>query len=404
MYQLGQRGAARPTFRTGPSWPTLEGVKIAMVLHSGVGGSGVVATELGSWLARNGHEVHLVAAAVPFRLGDDRVDGVYFHQIASMTYPLFDAPLTTLAEASKIVEVVEQFGIDVVHAHYAVPHALAALVARAMVRDVPPPAVVTTLHGTDVTLVGLDRAYLRVTQWSIESSDVVTAVSRYLTEATVREMGVRRSDIRVVPNAVDVERFTPAARRDLRPAWVAPGERLLAHVSNFRQVKRTADVVRIFAKVAAAVPARLVMVGDGPEHPTALALAHELGVADRVSFVGSYPRLEPLLANADLFLLPSSQESFGLSALEAMASGVPVVASAVGGVPEVVEDGSCGFLHEVGDVDAMAASALRLLRDDAEHARFAQAARRRAETAFDEATVFPAYVQAYEDALARVRE
>lgn len=375
-----------------------------MVLHSGVGGSGVVATELGMWLARQGHEVHFVATSVPFRLADTRLDGVYFHQIASMAYPLFDAPLTTLAEASKVVEVVEQFAIDVVHAHYAVPHALAALVGRAMVREVAPPAVVTTLHGTDVTLVGIDQAYLRVTQWSIESSDVVTAVSRYLAEATVRDLGVRRNDIRVVPNAVDVERFTPAARRALPPALAAPGEKLLVHVSNFRQVKRTDDVVRIFAKVLGAVPARLVMVGDGPEHPRAVALAHELGVADRVSFVGSYPNLEPLLASADLFLLPSSQESFGLSALEAMASGVPVVASRVGGVPEVVEDGRSGYLNEVGDVDAMAASATRLLTDDDLHASFARAARNRAETAFDEGSVFPMYLQAYGDALALVRD
>jgi len=377
-------------------------VKIAMVLNSGVGGSGVLATELGLWLGQAGHQVHFVATSVPFRLGDDASDDVFFHKIASMTYPLFESPLVTLSEASKLVEVCEQYDVDVIHAHYAIPHATAALLARQMMRAGKRPAVVTTLHGTDVTLVGLDPAYLRATQWSIESSDVVTAVSHYLAAKTTSEMAVRHGDIAVVHNGVDITRFKPQAySAAVRDRYAAREERLLVHVSNFRGVKRTDDVVRIFARVAEALPARLVMVGDGPERPRAVALASELGVGGKVSFIGTLPHLEALLASADLFLLPSAQESFGLSALEAMASGVPVVATTIGGLPEVVEDGVSGFLHPLGDVEGMAASALLLLGDDARLERSRRAARERAVTMFDESLVFPAYLELYERALER---
>ncbi len=372
-----------------------------MVLNSGAGGSGVLATELGLWLARQGHEVHFVASSVPFRLGDKACDDVYFHEVAAMPYPLFEGPLVTLSEASRLVEVCERFGIDVVHAHYAIPHAAAALLARQMVRDVAPPAVVTTLHGTDVTLVGLDPAYLRATQWSIESSDVVTAVSRHLADTTVGGLGVGRDDIHVVYNGVDIERFGPAAASDaVRARHAAHGEGLVVHVSNFRSVKRADDVVRAFALVRANVPARLVMVGDGPERPRAGALARELGVGEAVEFVGTVPRVEALLASADLFMLPSAQESFGLSALEAMASGTPVIATNVGGLPEVVEHGVSGFLHELGDVESMAASAKSLLSDPQALAAFGRAARERAATRFGEGLVFPRYVELYEAAVA----
>jgi len=378
-------------------------VKIIVLLHSGVGGSGVVATELGLVLARMGHEIHFIANSVPFRLGDASSANVYFHQITSMAYPLFDSPLTTLAEASKIVEVVEEFDIDVIHAHYAVPHATAALLARSMLRSPHRPAVVTTLHGTDVTLVGLDRAYLRATQWSIENSDVVTAVSRFLAATTVDEMGVRRSDIEVVHNSVDIERFEDTTCFAPRERFAERGEKLLMHISNFRAVKRTDDVVRIFAKVHARIAARLVMVGEGPERPQAAALGHELGIADRIHFMGSFPRVESLLCNADLFLLPSAKESFGLTALEAMASGVPVVASSIGGLPEVVEHGVSGWLHEVGDVDRMSASAISLLEDAELHASFSQAARRRARDHFDETTMVTTYLRHYRTAIERAK-
>lgn len=349
-------------------------MKVIILLHSGVGGSGVVATELGLVLARMGHEVHFIATSVPFRLSDTLMENVYFHQIASMAYPLFDSPLTTLSEASKIVEVVEEFDIDVIHAHYAIPHATAALLARSMLRSTRRPAVVTTLHGTDVTLVGLDRAYLRATQWSIENSDVVTAVSRYLAATTVDDMGVRRTDIEVAHNSVDLERFENARCFAPRARFAAPDEKILMHISNFRAVKRTDDVVRIFAQIQSRMPARLLMVGEGPERPQAASLAQEFGIGDRVVYMGSFPRVESLLCIADLFLLPSAKESFGLTALEAMASGVPVIASTIGGLPEVVEHGVSGWLHDVGDVDGMSASAISLPENPELHASFSQAA------------------------------
>ena len=376
-------------------------MKVIILLHSGVGGSGVVATELGLVLARMGHEVHFIATSVPFRLSDTLMENVYFHQIASMAYPLFDSPLTTLSEASKIVEVVEEFDIDVIHAHYAIPHATAALLARSMLRSTRRPAVVTTLHGTDVTLVGLDRAYLRATQWSIENSDVVTAVSRYLAATTVDDMGVRRTDIEVAHNSVDLERFENARCFAPRARFAAPDEKILMHISNFRAVKRTDDVVRIFAQIQSRMPARLLMVGEGPERPQAASLAQEFGIGDRVVYMGSFPRVESLLCIADLFLLPSAKESFGLTALEAMASGVPVIASTIGGLPEVVEHGVSGWLHDVGDVDGMSASAISLPENPELHASFSQAARTRARDHFDETTMVTAYLRHYETAVQR---
>lgn len=372
-------------------------MNVAVLLHSGAGGSGVVATELGLALAGRGHAVHFVAEQVPFRLTELDTPNVAYHQVESFAYPLFGAPLTTLAEASKLAEVIEEYQIDLVHAHYALPHATAALLAREMVRR--PPAVITTLHGTDVTLVGLDRAYLRATQHAINRSDVVTAVSRYLATYTSSEMGIERP-IRVIPNAVDHERFKPGGDPALRRRYAHPDEKLLVHVSNFRPVKRAPDVVRIFAALVEDVKARLVMIGDGPERHQAARLAKALGVAERVSFLGSFPRIEGVLAVSDLFVLPSEQEAFGLAALEAMAAGVPVVASRVGGIPEVVEDGVTGILCEPGDITAMAAAARALLSDPDRHARFAEAGRERALEQFGEENVVPRYLEAYEVALA----
>lgn len=372
-------------------------MNIAVLLHGGAGGSGVVATELGLCFARMGHNVHFVADRVPFRLGELGQPNVFFHQVERMTYPLFDAPLTTLAEASKLAELIEDIGIDVIHAHYAVPHATAAVLARDMVHG-KKPVVVTTLHGTDVTLVGLDRAYLRATQYSIENSDLVTAVSDYLADYTVKEMGVKR-EIRVIPNAVNLERFKPRSSPKLRQRYAHKDEKLLIHVSNFRPVKRVEDAIATFAKVSEQIGARLLMIGDGPERHKAAELADDLGVSGRVSFLGSFPRIEDLLSMTDLFLLPSTEESFGLAALEAMASGVPVVAAATGGIPEVVQDGVAGYLCEARDVDAMAKAALKLLTNEALHEKFSKAARARAESAFSESAVVPLYEKAYEDAL-----
>ncbi len=374
-------------------------MNIAVLLHGGAGGSGVVATELGLAFAERDHDVHFLAGRLPFRLGELSAPNVFYHQVESMTYPLFETPLTTLAEASKLTEVIEEYDIDVIHAHYAIPHATAAILARDMCRRRSKPGVVTTLHGTDVTLVGLEPAYLRTTQYSIERSDVVTAVSRHLADYTHQEMGVER-EIVVIPNAVDHRRFKPNGSNDLRLRYAHPEEKLLVHVSNFRPVKRVEDVIRVFARVADVIGSRLIMIGDGPDRPRATQLTHELGVSGRVSFLGSFPRIEDLLAISDLFLLPSSKESFGLAALEAMASGVPVVASRIGGIPEVVVDGRTGYLCEVGDVQGMAEAAIGLLSDPEKHRQFAEAAREHAVAEFCEGKIVPLYAAAYERALA----
>ncbi len=376
-------------------------MNIAILLHSSAGGSGVVATELGLCFARRGNTVHFVANQVPFRLTDLGQHNVYYHQVQSMVYPLFSSPLTTLAEASKLAEVIEEYQIEVVHAHYAVPHATAALLAKDMIKTCStckPPAVVTTLHGTDVTLVGLDRAYLRTTQYSIEKSDVVTAVSQYLADYTREEMGVKCA-IEVIHNSVELERFKPSKNPELRLRYAHPDEKLLIHISNFREVKRTPDVIHIFAKVAEKIGARLLMLGDGPDRPKCIELAQELHISGRVSFLGTFPQIEALLAISDLFLLPSAKESFGLVALEAMASGVPVVASNIGGIPEVVLSGTTGFIYPLGDVEAMANSAIKLLSDDALHKQFSRAARAHAEKSFCEDCIVPLYQKAYEKAI-----
>ncbi len=375
-------------------------MNIAVLLHSSAGGSGVVATELGLCFAKRGHTVHFVADRTPFRLTDLSQHNVYYHQVQNMTYPLFSSPLTTLSEASKLAEVIEEYQIEVIHAHYAVPHATAALLAKDMVKicnTCKPPAVVTTLHGTDVTLVGLDRAYLRTTQYSIEKSDVVTAVSQYLADYTHEEMGIN-CGIEVIPNSVELERFKPSTNPELRLRYAHPDEKLLIHISNFREVKRTPDVIHIFAKVAEQIGARLLMLGDGPERPNCLELAQELHISGRVSFLGTFPQIEALLAISDLFLLPSAKESFGLAALEAMASGVPVIASNIGGIPEVVLSGETGFLHPLGDVKAMTDSAIKLLSNDVLYAQFSKAARKCAENSFCEDCIVPLYQKAYEQA------
>jgi len=376
-------------------------LNIAVLLHSTAGGSGVVATELGLCFAKLGHQVHFVADHIPFRLTDLTEPNVFFHKVQHMNYPLFSAPLTTLAEASKLTEVVEEFDIDIIHAHYAVPHATAALMAKDMIQtciSCKIPKVVTTLHGTDVTLVGIDNAYLRTTQYSVEKSDITTAVSQYLADYTRTEMAINK-EIHVVPNAVDSKRFLRKANPELRQRYAHPDEKLLVHISNFREVKRTPDVIRIFAKVSEVMGARLLMIGDGPERQDCLQLSNELHLGGRVSFLGSFPRVEELLAIGDLFLLTSSKESFGLVALEAMACGLPVVASNIGGIPEVVVHDETGYMHDLGNVDAMAASAIRILQDEQLHERLATAGRARAEKTFSETSIVPMYEAIYQKAL-----
>jgi L-malate glycosyltransferase len=383
-------------------------MKIAILCHSSAGGSGVVATELALSLASLGHTVHMVATQMPFRLSGARLPRsspdpsgletsgeVYFHQIEGATYPLFNEPQTSLAAVNTLVQVIEEYDVELVHAHYAIPHATSALLARDIVgRDVK---VVTTLHGTDVTLVGLEPAFLRTTMHAIEASDKVTAVSQYLADHTHTAFGITRP-IDVVYNWVDLDRFRPIRDPGYRARFASKDEAIVMHASNFRNVKRPEDVVRTFAGIVAQRPARLLMAGEGPERPRCLELARQLGVADKVHFLGAFPILETVLGVADLFLLPSSEESFGLVALEAMACGVPVVASNAGGIPEVVADGETGFVHPIGDVNAMIASSVEVL--EPEH-RFemGERARIRAFKHFRPGLILPQYLEIYRRAL-----
>lgn len=366
--------------------------KIAVLCHAGAGGSGVVATELGLKVARAGWEVHFVGSAVPFRLaGHQGVRGPFYHQVSGFAYALFDQPYPELAAANTLTEVILEHGVTLTHAHYAIPHATAAIHARAITGR---SRVITTLHGTDVTLVGAEPAFRHTTRHAIERSDHVTAVSHFLAQQTREVFGVNRP-IEVIHNFVDAGRFVRITDPQARARFAHPDEALMVHVSNFRPVKRVEDVVRVFARVASEIPARLLMIGDGPERPRALELAGQLGVMGRTQFLGSFPDVQTVLGISDLFLLPSSNESFGLAALEAMSCEVPVVAARAGGIPEVVEDGVTGFLTAVGDVDAMADAALRVLRSRDLYLSMGAAGRRAALTRFHPDRIVPQYLQAY---------
>ncbi len=374
-------------------------MKIGITCYPTYGGSGAVATELGIKLAERGHHVHFVSYDQPFRLGSFR-ERVFFHEVEMEDYPLFEHPPYSLALAVSMHDVARREKLDLMHVHYAIPHATSAWVAREMLsgeRDLP---IVTTLHGTDITLTGLHPSFHAITRFSILKSQGITAVSAYLKEETVGGFGVPEERVEVIPNFIDTEVWRPGKEPCHRSALAPGGEKIVMHVSNFRGVKRVEDVIRIFGKVVDEVPARLVMVGDGPERPVAAELAERLGLADRVLFLGKHASVDELLACADVFLLPSENESFGLAALEAMASGAPVVASRAGGLPEVVEDGESGFLHDVGDVDGMAASAVRILSDEAVHARVAEAGRARAVERFSADAVVPRYEAFYESVIA----
>ncbi len=373
-------------------------MKIGITCYPTVGGSGVVATELGIALADRGDEVHFISYALPSRLDLPR-ERVHFHEVVAPSYPLFVSPPYTLALATKMAEVAGQEHLDLLHVHYALPHAISAILAREMgngngVRL----KVVTTLHGTDVTIVGQDRSYLPITRWSIDQSDAVTAVSQYLKEVTVREFGVKR-EIEVVPNFVDAKQYRPDGASPFARALAREGEALLVHVSNFRPVKRVCDVLAVFERVQRAMPARLLLVGDGPDRSLAERLARQGGFAARTTFLGNVAAIETILPAARLMILPSDAESFGLAALEAMACGVPVIGTAAGGLPEVVQDGRNGYLRPVGDVEGMAQAALRLLSDPALWAQFSADARRRAERDFPTEALVSRYRALYEKTL-----
>ncbi|MDP2954792.1 MAG: N-acetyl-alpha-D-glucosaminyl L-malate synthase BshA [Longimicrobiales bacterium] len=373
-------------------------MKIGITCYPTYGGSGAVATELGLQLASRGHEVHFVSYAQPFRLGHFR-ERVFFHEVEMEDYPLFEHPPYSLALSVAIHDTALREGLDLMHVHYAIPHATSAWVAREMLapeRDLP---IVTTLHGTDITLVGLHPSFRPITSFSILRSQGLTAVSEFLKEETVRDFGVPRDRIEVIPNFIDID----AWRRDKEPCHrsaLAPGgEKIVMHISNFRPVKRVEDVVETFARISRKVRARLVLVGDGPERPRALDRAEELGVRPLVLFLGKHASVDELLACADLFLLPSENESFGLAALEAMACGVPVVASNTGGLPEVVTHGDSGYLFAPGDVGAMADAGIELLSDPARWRAVSAAARRVAVERFSATSVVPMYERLYERVL-----
>ena len=373
-------------------------MKIGITCYPTYGGSGAVATELGLELARRGHEVHFITYDSPFRL-HGYAERIYFHQVETRMgrYPLFDHYPYTLALASKQHEVVLQEGIEILHVHYAIPHATTAYLARQMLADERPLKVITTLHGTDITLVGQESSFYAITKFSIEQSDEVTAVSAYLRDETYRAFGCVSCDIRVIPNFVNLQEYKPGepgARSILAPE----GGKVVTHVSNFREVKRVKDVVRVFARIRRAMPAVLVMVGDGPERVDAEHEARELGVGPDVRFLGRLDPVASLLQASDLFVLPSQTESFGLAALEAMACGAPVVATRAGGLPEVVDDGVNGILEPVGSVEAMGRRAVELLRDPERHAAMRAAAVAKAGE-FSADRIVPMYETLYQEVL-----
>jgi N-acetyl-alpha-D-glucosaminyl L-malate synthase BshA len=371
-------------------------MKIGIVCYPTHGGSGVVASELAIGLAAKGHELHIVSYAPPFRLRAFH-QNIFLHEVDVAMYPLFKYPFYELGLATKLVELAETCGLDIIHAHYAVPHAASAYLAKQIFNS-RRLRTVTTLHGTDITLVGAEPSFRRVVKFAIEQSDGVTAVSQFLRRQTIEEFDIRR-EIRVIPNFVDLDR--PARNRDecSRAAFAPAGEKVLMHASNFRPVKRVDDVVRIYARVRERIPAKLLLIGDGPERPHVQQLVKAMGLASDVHFLGEQDQLEPLFFCTDLFLLPSEQESFGLTALEAMNCSVPVVASDVGGLPEVIVDGETGFLAPVGDIEGMAGKAVELLGDPARLALFRARARRRAEQHFDAARIIPQYEAFYEGLL-----
>jgi N-acetyl-alpha-D-glucosaminyl L-malate synthase BshA len=371
-------------------------MKIGITCYPTYGGSGVVATELGKELAGRGHDVHFISYALPIRL--TMKDHVYFHEVEVLTYPLFEYPPYDLVLATKMAEVMTRFDLDILHVHYAIPHSISAYLAKMMLQDRVVPFV-TTLHGTDITLVGNDRSYLPITRFGIEQSDAVTAVSEYLRQRTVQEFQIQRP-VTVVPNFVDCNVYGRATDVSLRRKFGADDEGILIHISNFRPVKRIEDVVSIFALVRQKRKARLLMVGDGPDRPKAEWLASTHGVSRDVLFVGKQNDMSELLAISDVLLLPSELESFGLVALEAMACEVPVIATRVGGLPEVVRHGVDGFLYGVGDVGSMAEGCLSILNNPQVREKLGKAARERANQNFCASNI----VLQYEDLYARTIE
>ena len=373
-------------------------MKIGIVCYPTFGGSGVVATELGKALADNGHQVHFITYRQPARL-DFFSENLFYHEVSVSNYPLFDYPPYELALASKLVDVVRFEKLDLLHVHYAIPHASAAFMAKQILATfgihIP---VVTTLHGTDITLVGKDPTYNPVVTFSINQSDGVTAVSENLKADTYKHFDVNK-DIKVIPNFIDLDRFSLKVKDHFKLAIAPNNERIVVHTSNFRKVKRTQDVVHIFEKIQKEIPSKLLMVGDGPERVDCEQLCRDLEICENVRFLGKQDAVEEILSVSDLFIMPSESESFGLAALEAMACKVPVITSNAGGLPELVINGVTGFMDNVGDIEAMAAHAIYILKDDQQLEAFKEGALNRAKE-FELSLILPVYEQFYMDVMA----
>jgi len=365
-------------------------MKIGITCYPTYGGSGIVATELGLELATRGHEVHFITYANPIRL-DPCLPNIHYHEVEVSNYPLFQYPPYCLALASRMADVTESYNLDLLHVHYAIPHSISAMLAQQMLAGRRKLPFVTTLHGTDITLVGVDPSYFAITRFSIEKSDGITSISDDLRRQTQEVFGIR-NEIRVIHNFVNIDMYRPGN---------PPAELRLMHISNFRPVKRVLDCIRILAEVVKKVPARLWMVGDGPDRGPAERLAREMGLQQHVDFLGKQDHVERLFPQVHVLLLPSEMESFGLAALEAMACGVPPIATRVGGVPELITHGVDGFLEAVGDLPAQSARAIELLTDPALHQRMSAAARRTAAERFATSRIIPQYERYYEELLNR---
>lgn len=369
-------------------------MKIGIVCYPTFGGSGVLATELGKALAQKGHMVHFITYQQPVRL-NEFVPNIFYHEVQVPKYPLFDYPPYETALASTMVDVIKNNNLDLLHVHYAIPHASAAYMAKQILKkegkNIP---VITTLHGTDITLVGRDKTYAPVVTFSINESDAITAVSQNLREETYKHFKISK-EIEVIMNFVDVSRFKRKPIDAFKKVIAPNGERVFLHASNFRKIKRVQDIVKIFAAVNKEIPSKLLFVGDGPERSTAEDLARELGVCDEIRFVGKQEQMEDILAIADIFLLTSEYESFGLAALEAMAAGVPVVSTNAGGLGEINVDGETGYMSNVGDIENMTKQAIAILKDDATLNAFKKRASVHAKK-FDIHNIIPVYEKLYE--------
>jgi N-acetyl-alpha-D-glucosaminyl L-malate synthase BshA len=375
-------------------------MKIGIVCYPTFGGSGVLATELGMALSEKGHEIHFITYQQPVRLNFH--PNIYYHEVTVPTYPLFDFPPYETALTSTMVNVITNNGLDLLHVHYAIPHASAAYFARQILKkqgkDVP---FITTLHGTDITLVGKDQTYAPVVTFSINESDAITAVSDNLREETYKSFNIEK-DIAVIPNFVDTIRFRQTDKDHFKKMLAPNGERILAHVSNFRKVKRIEDVIRTFERVHAKIPSKLLMIGDGPERQSAEELCRTLHICNDIRFLGKQEQMDEILSITDLFLLPSQYESFGLAALEAMACGVPVISTNAGGLPEINVHGKTGFLSDVGDVNDMAQHAIYILEDHARLETFKDNALQHARE-FEKQRIIPMYEALYEQVVAQYK-